>query len=125
MSTNLRPVSDAKGFFAARSLALGLVQSVSITMTGVLLDSIAFPAGARAGTVSDDVIWKLGLIPMGGAVLHTIGAYLYRGYRLDRDRHAEITLELTRRRAEAASPNPSGPLLALPCSDSGAAIRLG
>jgi glycoside/pentoside/hexuronide:cation symporter, GPH family len=88
--------------FAARSLALGLVQSVSITLTGVLLDLIAFPTGARAGTVSDDVIWKLGMIPMAAAVLHAIGAYLYRGYRLDRNRHAEIVAELMRRRSEAA-----------------------
>jgi glycoside/pentoside/hexuronide:cation symporter, GPH family len=85
--------------FAARSMALQLIQSVGLVLGGLLLDLIQFPKGARAGSVPSDVLYNLGLIPIGAAILNGCGVLFYLRYRLDRGRHATILTELARRRA--------------------------
>jgi GPH family glycoside/pentoside/hexuronide:cation symporter len=103
--------------FAARAFSIAMIQSLSIIITGVLLDLIHFPKAARLGSVPADVVWQLGWIPVVAAVLHALGALLYGGYRLDKTRHAAIIDELSRRRgddgsatrsADEADPQPVG-----------------
>jgi GPH family glycoside/pentoside/hexuronide:cation symporter len=95
--------------FAARAFSIAMVQSLSIVITGVLLDLIAFPKAARVGAVPDAVVWQLGLIPIGAAALHLAGAFLYAGYRLDRKRHSDIMAELTKRRNAPATTTSAAP----------------
>jgi GPH family glycoside/pentoside/hexuronide:cation symporter len=91
--------------FAARAFSISMVQSVSIVITGVLLDWIHFPKAARVGSVPHEVVWQLGLIPICAALVNMLAVGLYFGYRLDRNRHAEIVAELARRRAASTPPS--------------------
>jgi Na+/melibiose symporter-like transporter len=89
--------------FAARSFATKVTTSAGLIVGGWLLDVIAFPKGARAGTVAADVLWHLGFI-VGPAtsVFVLAGVFMYLGYGLDRNRHQQIVRELNERRAAAA-----------------------
>lgn len=88
--------------FAARSFLIKAISSVGIMAGGWVIDFIGFPRGARAGTVPEDVLWDLGLYqtPL-PSIFVLIGILLYSGYRLDRERHAEILRQLAARRAHA------------------------
>lgn len=86
--------------FAARSFVTKATGACGVIIGGALLDYIAFPRRAAAGTVADDTLWTLGLIQGPATSVFTLfGLFLYLGYRLDRTRHAEIMAELDRRRA--------------------------
>jgi len=87
--------------FAARSFLIKAISSVGIVIGGWVIDWIAFPKGARAGTVPDGVLWDLGLYqaPL-PSLFVLIGVLMYSGYRLDRARHAQIVEELSRRRVD-------------------------
>jgi glycoside/pentoside/hexuronide:cation symporter, GPH family len=98
--------------FAARAFSIAMIQSLSIVITGVLLDLIAFPKAARLGSVPAETVWQLGLIPIGAAVLHALSGLLYAGYRLDRKRHAEIVVELESRRAARSATQVSSAIAA-------------
>ena len=85
--------------FAARSFAIKATSSLGLIIGGIVLDWIAFPRQARAGSVADDVLWNMGFITGPFTSLFVvIGVLMYLGYRLDRTRHAEILVELARRR---------------------------
>jgi Na+/melibiose symporter-like transporter len=86
--------------FAARSFLIKAISSVGVVVGGWVIDWIQFPRGARAGTVPDDVLWDLGLYqtPL-PSIFVLLGILLYAGYRLDRNRHAEIVRQLAERRA--------------------------
>ncbi|MGH7949549.1 MAG: MFS transporter, partial [Candidatus Binataceae bacterium] len=88
--------------FAARSFLIKAISSVGVVLGGWVIDLINFPRGARAGTVPDEVLWDLGLYqaPL-PSIFVFIAVILFSGYRLDRERHAEIVAELSRRRAAA------------------------
>jgi Na+/melibiose symporter-like transporter len=89
--------------YSARSFVIKTTGAVGVFIGGVLLDVIAFPRGASAGTVPVDTVWNLGLLQGPATSIFTLlGLALYLGYKLDRKRHAEIMAELDRRRAEAA-----------------------
>ncbi len=98
--------------YAARSFALKTTGASGVFIGGLLLDFIAFPRGAAAGSVPDDIIWSLGFVQGPATSVFTlIGLLLYMGYKLDRTRHAEIMAELERRREAAeAAESGSGPL---------------
>ena len=89
--------------FSARSFAFKAGGSVATIIGGVGLDLIEFPRGAAYGEVSADVLFRLGLVA--GPATSVIGLAIlmfYLGYRLDRERIAEIQIELTERRAKSA-----------------------
>lgn len=89
--------------FSARSFVIKTTGAVGVFIGGLLLDFIAFPRGAAAGTVPADTVWNLGLLQGPATSIFTmLGLLLYLGYKLDRKRHAEIMLELARRRNAAA-----------------------
>ena len=85
--------------FAASSFSRKVTSSFGVLIGGVILDVIHFPKGAVAGTVAPDTLWQMGLLqgPASG-LLVLIGVFMYMGYRLDRERHAAIVLELEKRR---------------------------
>jgi len=86
--------------FAARSFAIKVTSATGLVVGGWFLDVIAFPKGARAGSVHPDVLWNLGLIAgPATAVFVMVGVLMYLGYGLDRQRHAQIARELADRRA--------------------------
>lgn len=88
--------------YSARSFALKAASSLGLLIGGALLDVISFPEGAVAGTVPSDVVWNLGFVQGPATSIFTLsGLVLFLGYRLDRERHAEITAELERRREAA------------------------
>lgn len=89
--------------FSARSFVIKTTGAAGVFIGGLLLDLIAFPRGAAAGTVPGDTVWYLGLLQGPATSIFTmLGLLLYIGYKLDRRRHAEIMTELNRRRAAAA-----------------------
>ena len=86
--------------FAARAFLIKLVSALGTLLGGVLIDVIEFPRGAPAGTVEPDILWQLGLFqsPL-PSIFVFIAVMLYAGYRLDRERHADILRQLAARRA--------------------------
>ncbi len=87
--------------YSARSFVVKATGAVGVIIGGALLEYIAFPRGAAAGTVPPDTIWTLGLIQGPATSVFTLMAlFLYAGYRLDRTRHAQIIAELDRLQVE-------------------------
>ncbi len=86
--------------FAARSFLIKAISAGGIVLGGIVIDLIAFPKGAVAGTVAPDVLWNLGLFqsPL-PSIFVFIAVMLYAGYGLDRARHADILRQLAARRA--------------------------
>ena len=90
--------------FAARAFTQQIVQSIGIAAGGVLLDVIAFPKGARVGSVSEATLAQLGLIPLGAAAIYLIGLYCYGRYGIHRTRHESILLQLEKQRSSQRLP---------------------
>jgi GPH family glycoside/pentoside/hexuronide:cation symporter len=89
--------------FSARAFAGKAANGLGTVVGGLALDFIAFPKKAPPGTVDPDVIFNLGLVQGPLTSIFTLsGLVLYLGYKLDRYRHAEIALELNRRRQALA-----------------------
>lgn len=85
--------------FSARSFAFKAGASLASVFAGITLDLIEFPRGAPAGEVAADVVFRLGLVA--GPITSVIGLGIllfYLSYRLDRQRVAEIQVELNARR---------------------------
>jgi Na+/melibiose symporter-like transporter len=89
--------------FASRAFAQQVVQSIGIAGAGLLLDIIDFPAAAKAGSVDQATLLRLGAIPLCAAVLYLGGLCCYSGYRIHRERHARIVTELEERRIQKTS----------------------
>ncbi len=91
-------------FFGALSFSGKGASSIGSVVAGFGLQIIDFPTKAQVGQVSEDVIFNLGVFygPV-VAVLAFIAVYCYTRYRLTRERHAEILVELERRRAATAT----------------------
>lgn len=84
--------------FAARAFAVKATSSMGLIFGGILLDYIQFPRGAMMGEVPADISWQLGFIAgPATSVITLTGLILYLGYRIDRNRHAEIMAELDSR----------------------------
>lgn len=97
--------------FASRSFANKVTNALGAVLGGVVLDLIAFPSGAVAGSVSADTIWWLGFTegPATSLVALT-GVLFYLRYDIDRKRHAEIRAGIAaRERAQtgAAADDPA------------------
>lgn len=88
--------------FASRAFTQQLVQSIGIASAGALLDLIAFPAGAKAGAVEEATLMRLGLIPLGAALIYVVGLFCYGRYRIHRERHAFILMALEQRRLQGS-----------------------
>ena len=84
--------------FAARAFAVKATSSMGLIFGGILLDYIQFPRGAVMGEVPAEISWQLGFIAgPATSVITLTGLILYLGYRIDRNRHAEIMAELDSR----------------------------
>jgi len=86
--------------YSSRSFATKFTGAAGAFVGGVVLDLIAFPRGARAGTVPEDIVWWLGLVE--GPIVYTasmIGVLFYLRYEIDERRHAEIRAGLEQRAA--------------------------
>jgi Na+/melibiose symporter-like transporter len=90
--------------FASRAFAQQVVQSIGIAGAGVLLDLIAFPTAAKAGTVDDFTLMRLGAIPLCAAVVYLAGLCCYTRYRIHRERHASIVSQLERQLHRSSHP---------------------
>jgi Na+/melibiose symporter-like transporter len=84
--------------FASRAFAQQVVQSIGIACAGLLLDLIAFPIGAKAGSVDQSTLVRLGFIPLCAALIYLGGLCCYGRYRIHRQRHAHIVSELAQQR---------------------------
>jgi GPH family glycoside/pentoside/hexuronide:cation symporter len=89
--------------FASRAFAQQVVQSIGIAGAGLLLDVIDFPTGAKAGTVDDPTLMRLGAIPLCAALVYLCGLCCYARYRIHRQQHARILSELAQRRLQETS----------------------
>jgi glycoside/pentoside/hexuronide:cation symporter, GPH family len=89
--------------FASRAFAQQVVQSIGIAGAGVLLDIIDFPTAAKAATVDEATLMRLGAIPLCVALVYLVGLCCYARYRIHRGRHASIMSELEGRRLQETS----------------------
>jgi GPH family glycoside/pentoside/hexuronide:cation symporter len=84
--------------YSARSFTQKATGAIGVIVGGAIIDLIAFPSGAKAGTVDADTLWWLGFAEGPGTSVFTlIGVVLYLRYRIDRYRHAEIMEALAMR----------------------------
>ncbi len=89
--------------YSARAFAGKAANAIGTMFGGVALDLISFPKNAPPGTVDAEVIFNLGLVQGPVTSFFTLaGLALYLGYKLTRERHLEITIELARRKAVQA-----------------------
>jgi Na+/melibiose symporter-like transporter len=86
--------------YAARSFSSKATAALGAMVGGILLDVIAFPRGAVAGSVPADTVWYLGFLEgPATALLSACGVLFYLRYRIDRGRHAEIRRAIDARQA--------------------------
>jgi Na+/melibiose symporter-like transporter len=91
-------------FMSAIAFSGKATSGVGGFLAGVALDLIHFPSQALPGSVPPEKIFKLGLaVGPGLLLLYCFTLYFVSGYRITRERHAEILLELERRRGAAAN----------------------
>jgi GPH family glycoside/pentoside/hexuronide:cation symporter len=85
-------------FYAARSFFAKASSGLGHLLSGIAIDLIRFPVGAKPGTVDSDIIFNLGLVdgPI-AAIPGAIAILFYLRYRLSRKRHSEIQAELEER----------------------------
>ncbi len=89
--------------YAARSFSGKATAALGALIGGILLDVIAFPRNATAGSVPADVIWNLGFLEgPATSVLSLCGVLFYLRYRIDRRRHAEIRDAIAARKSDDA-----------------------
>lgn len=104
-------------FYAARTFFAQLTNALGHLLAGIALDAIKFPAGAKPGTVPDEILNQLAWIEGPIGTLPALGAiFFYARFRIDRRRHAEIRRALEERKRPEATQ--------LPASDA-AAVALG
>jgi Na+/melibiose symporter-like transporter len=91
-------------FFAALAFAVKATVGVGQFVAGVSLDWIGLEAGAAPETVPRETIRALGILyGPGTAVLGVASVLILMGYRLNRQRHAEIVAALEARREAAGA----------------------
>jgi len=91
--------------YSARSFTQKATGAIGVIIGGAIIDLIAFPAGAKSGTVDADTIWWLGFAEGPATSVFTIiGVLFYMRYRIDRRRHEDIMskLEIQRSAGEHA-----------------------
>jgi Na+/melibiose symporter-like transporter len=96
-------------FYSARILFGKLTTAFGHVVAGLSLDFIGFPAGAKPGQVTSEVVFRLGLLvgPL-AAIPGIVAIFFYVRYAITRQRHLEIQRELVKRRAPIdALPDPS------------------
>ena len=73
-------------------------------LAGVALDLIGFPKGAQVGTVAADMIFQLGVVVGPGMlVLHLLSLIFVSRYRITRDYHQHVLVQLAQRQPNTAS----------------------
>jgi glycoside/pentoside/hexuronide:cation symporter, GPH family len=86
--------------YASRSFASKVTSAMGAILGGIVLDVIAFPRGAVAGTVPADTLWWLGFMEgPATSLLSLAGVLFYLRYNIDRKRHAEIRTGIDARKA--------------------------
>jgi Na+/melibiose symporter-like transporter len=89
-------------FYSARTFFAKTTNGIGHIVAGVALDVIEFPAHAVPGEIDAEQIMALGVVDGPFALVWgVLASLIYRGYRIDRARHAEIRRELARRRTAA------------------------
>jgi Na+/melibiose symporter-like transporter len=90
--------------YSARSFTQKATGAVGVVIGGAIIDLIAFPSGARTGSVDADTIWWLGFAEGPGTSVFTIiGVLFYMRYRIDRNRHRDIMAQLELRQVPGGS----------------------
>ncbi len=90
-------------FYSARTFFAKTTNGIGHIVAGVALDLIEFPAHAVPGEIDAEKIMALGIVDGPFAMVWgVIASLLYRGYRIDRARHATIRAQLMQRRAAAS-----------------------
>lgn len=85
--------------YSSRSFTQKATGAIGVIIGGVIIDLIAFPAGATLGSVDPGTIWWLGFAEGPGTSVFTIiGVLFYMRYRINRARHAEIMEALAKKR---------------------------
>ena len=91
-------------FFAARAFFGKLTSGLGHLLAGLAMDLIAFPVGARPGTVEPDVLVQFGVVAGPLTVLPAlVSIVFYARYGIDEARHQEIRRALDHRSTEPAS----------------------
>ena len=86
--------------YASRSFANKVTSAMGAILGGIVLDIIAFPRGAAAGSVSPDTVWWLGFMEgPATSLLSLAGVLFYLRYEIDRKRHAQIRTGIAERQS--------------------------
>jgi Na+/melibiose symporter-like transporter len=92
-------------FFASRTFFMKMTTALGIGVSGLVIDFVGFPTGAKPGHVPEHIVNKLALFEGPGMTIFAILATVcYSRYRIDRERHREIREALAARRASSAPP---------------------
>jgi Na+/melibiose symporter-like transporter len=85
--------------FSANMLLDKMASGAGVFGASIVIKIASIPVGASRDAVSLDVIRNLGLLSMAIAVVFGLGmAWWFSRYRLSRERHEEIVVELEKRR---------------------------
>lgn len=90
-------------FYAVRTFFAKVANGLGHLLAGIAIDVIGFPSKAVIGEVEPQVLFELGIFEGVLAVLPVAGAvYFYGKYRIDRERHQQIRMDLDRTRESNA-----------------------
>lgn len=87
--------------YSARAFAAKAAGAIGMVVGGIALDLIAFPEKAVPGQVDEQVIFNLGLVQGPATSIFMLAAIAsYAGYKLSRERHADIVNQLKQRQTQ-------------------------
>jgi len=98
-------------YFGSHNFALKCTGAVGNLVAGFALDIVKFPVKSRPGEVPVDVLFDFGLIYVVIIVMVVAALWVFWPYDMNRDRHAGIRAELSRRsgnREEGVEPAAEG-----------------
>lgn len=97
-------------FFGALAFGAKTTSGLGSFLGGLALDAIDFPTQAERGTVPPEIVDALGVLYGPGIALIAVLAFVILSrYRLNGKRHAEIVVELKRRRLRGEAVDPTWP----------------
>jgi Na+/melibiose symporter-like transporter len=101
MNTGMR---QEGAFYGAISFSGKAASAFGHLIGGIVIDLIRFPLGSdvKPGTVDPEIIWQLGFaFGPAVAILPLFTIWLVTRYEIDRDRHNEILVAISKRPAQA------------------------
>jgi len=84
-------------FFGSFNFSTKCTSALGNLFAGFALDIISFPVNSTPGNVAEEVLWRFGLIYIVVVFVIVISTWAFWAYNLDKKRHAEVLVALSRR----------------------------